>query len=54
MAIKSSITIVILISQNYPKWFNGIKRKAEVLKIWIYINSNTAIQALKVTPLPYH
>ena len=52
MAIKSSIIIVVLTSQNYPEWFNGIKRKAEALKIWIYINPDTAIQAPRVTPLP--
>ena len=52
MATESSITIVVLTSQNYPEWFDGIKRKAEALEIWTYINPDTAIQAPRVTPLP--
>ena len=52
MATESSMTIVVLTSQNYPEWFDGIKRKAEALEIWTYINPDTAIQAPRVTPLP--
>ena len=52
MATESSITIVVLIFQNYPEQFDGIKRKAEALEIQTYINPNTAIQAPRVTPLP--
>ena len=43
MAIESSMTIMVLISQNYPEWFDGIKQKAKALKIWIYIDPDTAI-----------
>ena len=52
MATESSMTIVVLTSQNYPEWFDGIKRKAEALEIWTYIDPDTAIQAPRVTPLP--
>ena len=51
MATEYSMTIVVLTFQNYPEWFDGIKRKAEALEIWIYINPDTAIQAPRVTPL---
>ena len=51
MATKSSMTIVVLIFQNYPEWFDGIKQKAKTLKIQIYTNPDTAIQAPRVTPL---
>ena len=52
MATEYSITTVVLTSQNYPEWFNGIKQKAEALEIWTYINPDTAIQAPRVTALP--
>ena len=52
MATESSITIMVLTFQNYLEWFDGIKQKVEALKIWTYINPDTAIQAPRVTPLP--
>ena len=52
MATESSMTIVVLTSQNYPEWFDSIKQKAEALEIQTYIDPDTAIQAPRVTPLP--
>ena len=52
MATEYSITTMILTFQNYPEWFDSIKRKAEALEIQTYIDPDTAIQAPRVTPLP--